>query len=108
MKQQRESYEQMQAALKDFLSACQKTAPWISSIETLAGAAFIMADISDDETEGPALLEISGRLEAIAALQVQVQTVLANLPDHPSWPCEGCERWTGLGCNRHIIGGFWE
>ena len=107
MKQQRESYEAMQQVLKDFLSACQKTAPWVSSIETLAGATRIMSDNSDDEVEGPALLEISDRLDTIAALQVQVQTILANLPEHPHWPCEGCERFTTLGCNRHTMGGFW-
>jgi len=108
MKQQRESYEQMVNVLKDFLNACQKTAPWVSDINTLYGAAVVMAGSAEGSVESAALVEIAARLESIAALQNRVQTILSNLPEHPHWPCEGCERWSALGCNRHTMGGFWE
>jgi hypothetical protein len=108
MKNQRESYEQMQQILKDFLIACQKSAPWESSIETLAGAARTMAALSDHEIETAALWEITKRLDAIVEIKDQVQTIISNLPAHTDWPCDGCERWTAIGCNRHTTGGFWE
>ena len=108
MKKQRESYEQMQAVLKEFLDACRKTDPWVSSIETLASASGIMADLSRNETESAALYEVAARLGTIAALHAKAQIILANLPEHPDWPCDGCQRWTALGCNRKTMGGFWE
>jgi hypothetical protein len=107
MKNQRESYEQMTAVLKEFLDTCRKTEPWKSNIETLAGAARIMTALIDREKHVLALWEITHRLDALVALQVKVQEVLANLPQHPDWPCEGCERWTEIGCNRKAEGGFW-
>ena len=108
MQKQRESYEQMQAVLKEFLDACRKTAPWITDIQTLAGAARIMSGTASCQAESAALAEMWSRLNTLAGLQVKVQGVLSNLPNHPHWPCEDCPRWGALGCNRKSEeGGFW-
>jgi hypothetical protein len=107
MKQQRESYEAMQTVIKEFLDTCRKTDPWVSNIETLAGAARIMARTAPFPTESTALAEIASRFDTLAALQVKVQGILAGLPAHPHWPCDGCQRFTEIGCNRKAEGGFW-
>lgn len=108
MQQQRNSYEYMTQFIYIFLRVCEKTSPWASSVETLAGAVRVIAENSDCETESAALYEVAQWIESIAVLQERARSIMAGLPAHPHWPCEGCQRWTDLGCNRLTTGGFWD